>query len=454
MKKILGICLVLVLLLCSCNEQELHSSQIGNLDSVIAGNSSLNESVEETVFVRYKAKENYSSISLGASMLYQNEKYYYYSDEFGFFAIDKRTKEQSVLSEKLLLSMCVFEDKIYFPENGGVVVFDTNTHKFEEKSYKELLSLEISVPQIRYNLSILMIKDGWLISVVDNERDTEEVYLADYNFTTKTLLPISSFDFVLDDDIFILDKSGNVFCYNYNTKKDSYVTTGFNISSDEYEFLASRNFTYLGKDRILVYAEDKLHVVSLKDGKICLEIPFEAEDPTSIRAEAVYDDENIYLLLEQAQDSYALFSISYLDNKSETIRQAEIKSPFTSCFLADIDAQHLYLYHLGYYDDEGNPLSYYSCINKDGTGEETIFKSKIPCVRVNKHIETERHIGRSLLSFNNILYKKVLRKQNPHYLLPITFYFLPQNTAHSFRYGRCFHFTLGYLSFWSVSPSK
>ena len=378
MKKILGIYLVLVLLLCSCNEQELHSSQIGNLDSVIAGNSSLNESVEETVLVRYKAKKNYSSKSLGSSSLFQNKKYYYYSDEFGFFAIDKQTKEQIVFTEEYLSSMCVFGDKLYFDQIGEVLIFDTKTHEFEEKSYKELLSLQISFPQTRYNLNVLMITDGWLISVEDNEWGTKKVYLTDYNFTTKTLLPINSFDFVLDDDIFILDKSGNVFCYNYNTKEDSYVTTDFNIVGDEYNFFARRNFTYLGKDRILVYAEDKLHIISLKDGRICLEIPFEVEDETTVCAEVVYDDENIYLFIEQPENSYTLYSIPYSDNKAQVIYQTKIDLPVTYCGLADIDENYLYLHYSSYYDEEGNPLSYYSRINKDGTGEETIFKAKIP----------------------------------------------------------------------------
>lgn len=368
-----------VVLLCGCESTTvvslLQNNSTGNTST---SNSSLIHSDQEVKLIQYKGKEDYQFHSLGPSLLFQNEKYYYYSDEFGFFAIDKQTKEQVFFSKELMLGMCVFEDKIYFPKNGEVVVFDTKTHEFEEKSYKELLSLRISVPQTRYNLSILMIKDGWLVSVEDNEWGTKKVYLTDYNFTTKTLIPISSFDFVLDDDIFILDKSGNVFCYNYNTKEDSYVTTDFDITKDEYNFLASRNFAYLGKDRILAYSDNKLLVISLKDGSTCLEIPLEAENAEQVWAETLWDDENIYLFLEQSEYSYILYSISYTNNKPQTIYQTKIDLPVTNCGLADIDENYLYLHYSSYYDEEGNPLSYYSRINKDGTGEETVFKTKIP----------------------------------------------------------------------------
>ena len=387
MKKMLCLALAVILLLCGCQfdpEQTVSLSRpnLNDLPGGIVSSPKPNQSDEsvddDAVVEKYVARDSYDNISLGYKNLHQNEKYYYYSDEFGFFAVDKQTKEQIAFSEKLMLGMCVFQDKIYFPQIGKVVVFDTNTHKFEEKSYKELLSLQISVPQTKYNLSILMIKDGWLVSVEDNEWGTKKVYLTDYNFTTKTLLPITRFDFVLDDDIFLLDKSGNVLCYNYNTKKRSYVTDNFNITQDEYSFLATRNFTYLGKDRILVYAEDKLHVVSLKDGSTCLEFPFKPEDPTSVFAEAIYDDKNAYLFIGMPEDSYTLYSIPHSDNKAQTIYQTKIDLPVTYCGPADIDENYIYLDYLSYYDEEGNPLSYYSRINKDGTGEETIFKAKIP----------------------------------------------------------------------------
>ena len=91
----------------------------------------------EVELTQYKGKEEYQTQSLGVSQLFQNGKYYYYVDEFGFFALDKQTKKQTVLSEEYLSSMYVFADKIYFNKIGEIIVFDTKTHKFEEKSYKE-----------------------------------------------------------------------------------------------------------------------------------------------------------------------------------------------------------------------------------------------------------------------------------------------------------------------------
>jgi len=387
MKKLLCLAIAVTVLLCGCqfNPEQTVSLSRPNLNDLPGGTisspqpSQSGESVDvDAVVEKYVARDSYDNISLGHKNLHQNEKYYYYSDEFGFFAIDKQTKAQTFFSEELMLGMCVFKDKLYFHQIGEVVVFDTNTHKFEEKSYKELLSLQISVPQTRYNLSILMIKDGWLVSVEDNEWGTKKVYLTDYNFTTKTLLPITRFDFVLDDDIFLLDKSGNVLCYNYNTKKRSYVTTDFDVTQDENVFLASRNFTYLGKDRILAYSDNKLFVISLKDGSACLEIPLEAENAERVWAEAFWDDENIYLFLEQSENSYILYSIPYSNNKPQIIYQTKIDLPVTYCGPADIDENYIYLHYSSYYDEEGNPLSYYSRINKDGTGEETVFKTKLP----------------------------------------------------------------------------
>ena len=168
MKKFFALILVVLLTFCGCQvDVQLDDdflSKFGSNASVIS------EYTDEYEVTQYKGKDDYQNISTGHDMLVQNEKYYYYQGECGFFTVDKKSSNHILLSENLGIAndFSVFGDIIYFETyNHDIVLFDTNTHKFETKKYIDLFSLKLEVPQTRYTLSTLMVKDGWLVYIND-----------------------------------------------------------------------------------------------------------------------------------------------------------------------------------------------------------------------------------------------------------------------------------------------
>lgn len=371
MKKFFALILVMLLTFCGCQiDVQLDDdflSQFGSDASIVS------EYTSEYEVTQYKGKDNYQNISTGAKELVQNEKYYYYCNEYGFFAVDKQSKEHILLSEEHTISFIAYEDMIYFGGYGGdVTVFDTKTHKFETKSYEKLFSLKLEVPQTRYTLSTLMVKDGWLVYINDMWFKSETVFFTDRDFTKKTELPMCKFDFVLDDEVFWFDESGAILCYNLTTGKFYSVNEQLKVD-EEKDSTNYLRLEYIGKDRILAYAEEKLNIISLKTGKICLTIPYSTD---KYLPSVVYDDDNSYLFYEEDEDKNRLDVISFADNSIKTIYRNELDVPYTYCGLADIDEDYLYLGYSGYQNTDGTESSKFATLNKDGTNEQTLFYFK------------------------------------------------------------------------------
>ncbi len=311
---------------------------------------------------KYEGKREYNNISLGYTcrLDYQNNNYYY-SDEFGFFCVNKSSGEKTSFLEEQLYAMKCYKQQIYFVETPSVIVFDAQTHKTTEKSFKELFLLDIQVPQVRYDINVIMVECGWLVYIRDNSLDTTEVYLTDSNFTTKKLLPIERFDIVLDDEVFYLDNDGNVLCYNLTSDKHSYVTRfADNVSGDQ----SSNALLYLGKGNILVCRNNKIQIIDLADCSSFLEIPYDVNNLENCLPSAVYDDDKMYLLIWESDTGYRVDSISYRDKKVETLCRYTLEFPLVYCELASQDEENIYLYNTGYDNDDGTSSSGFWQIQK------------------------------------------------------------------------------------------
>lgn len=213
-----------------------------------------------------------------------------------------------------------------------------------------------------------MVKDGWLVSIKDNESGLREVYLTDREFTTKTLLPIYKFDFVLDDDVFCIMGKDNILCYNLKTEKTSYVmfNAGVTVLDDSID---GHNMDYVGNGRIIVYEEDKSKIINLVDGSVSSELPYGNDDISDI----VFDNKKTYMMVVEEDKSH-IDTIDHSDNKIETIYSFEVNLPHYYIGIENIDKQYLYLNKAGHYNEDGSPTGEHIRINKDGTGEKLLFK--------------------------------------------------------------------------------
>lgn len=359
MKRIVLI-LLAILVLTGCNDVgKVPSDNISSDFNLLSSDFSQSDVKEIT---KYEGKREYNSVSLGYACRLDYQNNYYYSDEFGFFCVNKSSEKKTSFLEEGLYTMKCYKQQIYFVETPNVIVFDAQTHKITEKSFNELFPLDIQVPQIRYDIDVIMVEDGWLVYIRDNSYDTTEVYLTDSNFTTKKLLPIERFDIVLDDEVFYFDKDGNVLCYNISLDKHSYVTKFTDALSENQ---TSNTITYLGDGKLLVCRNNKIHIIDLVDCTSFLEIPYDAGSLENCSPYALYDDDKMYLLIWEAEESYRVDAISRKDKKVETICKNTFDLPIVHCELASQDQQHLYLYNTGYDNDDGTPSSGFWKIEKN-----------------------------------------------------------------------------------------
>ncbi len=366
MKRIV-LLLFAVLVLAGCSH-----SPVSGIGSSIDQNTEINSALlnsklsqnESEKISKYQGKKKYNNISLGTVGMVHNEKNYYYSDEVGFYCVNKKSGERTVLSEELMLVMKNYQKTIYFVEsaNAEIIIFDTETHQKTLKSYKQLFSLNLQVPQIRYNSDAIMVENGWIVSVWDNLENTGGVYYTDRDFTSKKQLPIERFDFVLDDDVFYFDKDGNVLCYNLSSDKHSYVTKFADEISDKQ---SSNTLSYLGQGKILVCRNNKIHIIDLVDCSNFLEMPYNAGNLENRSTSAIYDDDKMYLLIWETETSYRIDVVSRDDKKVKTIFRNTLDLPLLYCELVGEDEQYLYVYNTGYDNDDGTSSSGFSQIKKN-----------------------------------------------------------------------------------------
>lgn len=355
MKRV-ALILLAVLVLTGCND----TIPITNRDTSSDSNmlSSDFSQIDLKEITKYKGKKYYNDISLGTTFRVENEKNYYYCDEFGFYCVDKKSGEKSVLLEEPVLLMKSYKQKIYFEDTGKVTVFDTQTHQTTVKSYEQLFSLKIEEPQIRYKTDIIMVENGWLVSVWDSSMNTGEVYYTDSEFISKKQLPIERFDFVLDDEVFYFGDNSNVFCYNLSLNKHSYVTAFSDICNNEQN---SNELFYLGHGKILVCRNGKIQIIDLVDCTSYLDTPYTANDSPSV----VYDDDKMYLLIWESETSYRIDAISRDDKKIVTIFENSFDLPLLYCQLVGQDEQYLYLYNTGYDNEDGTQSGGFFQIQKN-----------------------------------------------------------------------------------------
>lgn len=364
MKKIAALIIVVLLTFCGCSSSDIDNDLLEQLGSDVSIVSVI--STEEYIVTPYKAKDNYQNVSAGFSYLFQNEKHYYYCSETGFFAVDKQSKKQTLLSDDfgIVSNPYVYDNLIYFTviHNGTIVVFDTTTHIFSTLSIYELFNEDHEKPKCRYDAQ--MINGGWIISATDYYSPVV-YYYSDSALKQKVELPIGGCDFVLDDEIFWYDESGAILCYNLSDKKFYSVIEGF-IFDKNSNYLQAH---YLGKDRILFYANNCFNIFSLKTGKFLSHLYYQEEALWSV----AYEEDYAYIYFEESQNNYKIEKVSFADNSFNTIYTNTIDLPYTSLSLVGVDDKYLYLEYYGYHNDDGTESSKITTINKDGSDEKLLF---------------------------------------------------------------------------------
>ncbi len=368
MKKILLGFLVLSLILCSCQKNSKNFSSISLSDS----NS------EAQQIKQYHGKEEYEEFYGGHKIFTQNQSTYFYSDQFGLYSLDKQGKTPKLISDYATLGLQNSKNFIYYQDfsDNKMVLYDTNNGKISQKYYQNLFPIE-SYEKSGYSISFVLIDGGWLVHIIDFDSNAVYFYKTDIDFTSKTEISLKQYGLILDDDVFYLDENGNVACYNLKSQKESFVTKQFSVTEDDI-IRTDRFIKYLGRDKIMIYAQEKLHIINLIDGSIFKTIDYPIKNFDYPHPSVAYNDEKIYLQLWENEENYRIEEVRYTDGVSSVIYRGKINLPIFSSMLVAADNQYIYIGNLGHFDEEQNPTSHFLQIKNDGTQEKIIIRETNP----------------------------------------------------------------------------
>ena len=368
MKKIIGLFLVFILILCSCK---------ANQDN-ISISSTINTNSEKQELLQYQGRESYEEVYSGNFWFAQNETTYFYYDSIGFHSMDKQTQSSKLIADHTINDISRYKDIIYWHEDNicSLALFDINTQTITKKSYKNLFPIE-AAENSGYIITPTRINDGWLVCVVNFNVDSMGYcyYKTDLDFTTKTEIPIEGIGLILDDDIFYYNDNGVILCYNLISQKEYLVTKDLNKNLKGVNI---NNFMdYIGKDKIMITVDDKIYILSLTDGTVFKTIDYPKFDFDNNSPNAYYYNNSIYLQVWESETKYRIEKINYSDASSTVVYYGKSEHVFFDSRICDIDEQYIYINNPGYLIGD-TPTSNVTRIKIDGSGEEIIIRETIP----------------------------------------------------------------------------
>lgn len=378
MKKLFALILALLFVLCSCDKADNTASDpnaSSQLTQSEQGSSEISKPRPTPTFEKYVGKQDYKNLSLGGIELAQDEEKYYYTEFYNLFAIDKATKKWEKLPWDLDLFYYRYNDLLYADTGYGdeqkISVYNLKTKESYSIPFEKSL-----VEGFHLNPIFYMVENGFLVVGYAPEDEKEIVYYTDKQLKNKKRLDIDDVQFVLDNDVFYLGEDGNVFSYNLETSKKTYVTNYVPTPNDyEVDKLESTILEYLGNGKILVYGDGNLQIIELASGKS--HTPYTANKQKKIKdVDVIYDDNNIYLLAWESEYAYRIDKISHQNYEVKTIFSGGKKDDDVMEYnteLVDVDEQYLYLEESGSFNEDGSAQGYDFRIKKDGTNKEILF---------------------------------------------------------------------------------
>lgn len=261
-----------------------------------------------------------------------------------------------------------FEDNILiYDRNNDLLIFNTNTKQITKKSTKKVFKGDdLFLP------TLYMMNEGFIATGL------EYVYYVDDEFEKIEKLEAvapSVYDeaFVLDNEVFYLGEDYNAYCYNLETKKNTYITN-YTPTGQEAEGLTSTILDYLGNGNILVYGDEKLQIINLTTGKS--HAPYTKQELDKIKSiDTIYNDDAIFLMVWTSDVDYYIDKLDPKTYKKDRIYAAKWKAvdelnqgdqyqvSFTDC-----DENYIYLRDYSSFE-KGHDFR----IKVDGSGKEILF---------------------------------------------------------------------------------